>query len=82
MNCERFEELVLDYINGNLSDQEKAEFLTHMDDCAKCSEVYDHYNSIRSMLESEEEILPSERVLKDIGEYAKNSLKNENPSFF
>jgi len=82
MERERFEELIIDYIEGNLSRQEEDEFLSAMTEHHEYREIYDHYLSIRNIMESEEEIAPRPEILKNISDYAKESFRKENPSVF
>ncbi len=40
MNCEKFEELITDYLDGELNFTEKKEFEKHMFECVKCKELF------------------------------------------
>ena len=80
MERERFESLIIDYLEGNLSRQEEEEFLSAMTEHDEYREIYDHYLSIRSVIKTEEDVSPNPEILKSISDYAKEDVKKENPS--
>ena len=82
MERERFEQLIIDYIEGTLNRQEEDEFLSAMTEHEEYREIYDQYVSIHNIMETEDDISPSEAVLNSINEYARHSAKTDNPSIF
>ncbi|MGI9533555.1 MAG: tetratricopeptide repeat protein [Thermodesulfobacteriota bacterium] len=80
MERERFENLIIEYIEGKLNRQEEDEFLSALTEHEEFREIYDQYLSIRNIIEKEDDISPSDEILKNIREYSKESVKKENPS--
>ncbi len=45
MNCKTIEELLIDYIDGELSDEENNQIKDHFDNCSKCQKEYEELKS-------------------------------------
>ena len=80
MERKRFEELIIDYIEGTLTRQEEEELLSALTENEEYREIYDQYVSIRNVIGKEDDISPSEEILNSISEYARHSARKENPS--
>ena len=82
MNCNKFEELILDYIQDNLDEKDNVEILSHKNICNKCSELYNQYFSIRTVLNQNDDITLNPDLLENIKTIAKKSVEKERKSFF
>lgn len=46
MNCDRFREMLLDYIDGTLTGRDKAEFDAHVSSCPECRELVKSFGKL------------------------------------
>lgn len=53
MSCQKCEELLLDYIEGTLTPEEKQEFRLHLENCQICQQALEQQRKILNMLEQE-----------------------------
>lgn len=60
MNCEKFENLISGYLDGELSDAERKECEAHISSCEKCAASLEEYSSLEKMLKESESPLPDE----------------------
>jgi len=56
MNCERTESLMVDFIYGELSDDDTAEFFKHLNSCEKCSRNLNELSHMRTLMKNIPEI--------------------------
>lgn len=50
MDCNKFDNLLADYQDGNLDPRQKAEFEEHLNLCPKCKLLYNNYkNTVNSL---------------------------------
>jgi hypothetical protein len=81
MNCERFEELISDYLEGQLSPSLRAELEQHRASCPGCASLISEVQQVivlcRSYPEAEPPITLPERILSaTLGERRKISLRH------
>jgi len=43
MECKRFEEIILDFIEGKISEEKKIELRKHIEECEKCRKLYNDF---------------------------------------
>lgn len=56
MNCERTESLMVDFLYGELSDDNAAEFFKHMNSCEKCPRNLNELSHLRTLMKNIPEI--------------------------
>ncbi len=73
INCKSFDAFIVDYIDDNLTDEERMVFIRHLTECAPCKKYLDDYqNSIAlsQMALSDDE----EKAQKEIPEQLVNAI--------
>ena len=79
MNCQEFDSIVADYMEGNVNTEQKFEVETHLKQCSKCQTVFNHYKEIVEKLHA----LPKEKcpdeVIEKVFQYVKADAQK--PSF-
>lgn len=60
MNCEKFENLISGYLDGQLSDVEQKQCSEHLSSCSKCAVSLKEYTSFEKILKEAESPLPDE----------------------
>lgn len=58
-NCKMVKEKMIEFIDGELSDSEKAEFQVHLDECQDCKALYARFEAVYGVVAEPEEIYPS-----------------------
>ncbi len=56
MNCERTESLMMDFLYGELSDDNSIEFFKHLNSCEKCSRNLNELSHLRTLMKNIPEI--------------------------
>ncbi len=56
MNCERTESLMMDFLYGELSDDNAVEFFKHLNSCEKCSRDLNELSHLRTLIKNIPEI--------------------------
>ena len=64
MECQKITEYIDLYLDGMLDEDEKNQFLRHIDSCAACRKEYEDFLKIKDALGSLEEKQPPERLAK------------------
>ena len=82
MDIERFEEMIIDYLDGNLQGADKVSFEEKLNSSEECREIFNHYRSIREVSGSEEGLKPPAEVLESISQHVKQTVKQEKKPFF
>lgn len=82
MNCEKFEELLIDYIGNNLEPEEMEAVRKHLRICFDCSKVVEDYLLLKKMLREEATVRPSSRVLDGLSQSARWVLSRDRVPFW
>ncbi|NIP38791.1 MAG: hypothetical protein GWO07_08615 [Candidatus Dadabacteria bacterium] len=82
MKCERVEELLIDYLHGEIESEEKGLVESHLQGCNDCSEKFAEFKEIQSAFQSEILPEPSQDVLQSLTIKARRDLQNEKVSFW
>ncbi len=82
MDIQKFEEMIIDYLDGNLSGTDKVNFEEALDSSEEFREIFHQYQSIRTVSGSDDDTAPSGEVLERISEHVKQSVKSEKKSFY
>ena len=65
--CERFEELLPLYIDGELSAEDAAGLTVHLAGCEECMQSLETYRALESSLDAMPGILPNSRAVSSMG---------------
>jgi len=82
MDIQQFEEMIIDYLDGNLSGAEKKYFEEALNSSDEYREIFEQYKSIRTVTGSENDLEPPAEVIERISEQVKKSIKKEKKSVF
>jgi tetratricopeptide (TPR) repeat protein len=82
MKCERVEELLIDYLAGEIEPSENRLVENHLQRCHNCSTKFTEFKEIRSAFQSEILPEPSQEVLETLTIKAKQDLNKEKLSFW
>ena len=82
MKCERVEELLIDYLEGEMEPSENKLVEIHLQSCHDCSKKFSEFKEIRSAFQSEILPQPSQKVLETLTIKAKQDLSKEKISFW
>ena len=82
MKCERVEELLIDYLEGEIEPAENRLVENHLQKCHSCSAKFSEFKEIRSAFQSEILPQPSQEVLETLTIKAKQDLSKEKISFW
>ncbi|MGH7892129.1 MAG: anti-sigma factor family protein, partial [Thermodesulfobacteriota bacterium] len=83
MNCERCSELLIEYIHGGLSPEEREAIAEHLGGCAECAREFEEYAEIRRAV-TEESVLPepSREVMARLSKAARDGVARERRPFW
>jgi hypothetical protein len=65
MSCQRFQELMMGYIDSELGEEEKTAFLNHVKDCPQCSSELAHFQKLKEVTNGMTLSTPEEQVWAD-----------------
>lgn len=82
MNCDRVEELLIDYLEAVIEPQDKELVLKHLDSCGNCSKKYSEFHEIRAAFQSQSLPEPSKELLDSLTAKAKQDLSKEKTPFW
>ena len=82
MKCERVEELLIDYLQGEIEPSENRLVENHLQKCHNCSAKFSEFKEIRGAFQSEILPRPSQKVLETLTIKAKQDLSKEKISFW
>lgn len=82
MKCERVEELLIDYLSGEIDPAENRLVENHLQKCHGCSTKLSEFREIQSAFQSEILPEPSKEVLESLTIKAKQDLNKEKISFW
>lgn len=66
MNCQAFEQYIVDYVEGTLSSKHKSEVEAHLQHCVKCQTLLAEEQAISEKLHQWPKFPCPERVIKDV----------------
>lgn len=83
MNCEKCSELLIDYIDGQLSPEETAFVISHIEACPECLREYEDYTEIRRAV-AETAAVPelSPETVTALARAAKKSVSKDRKPFW
>ncbi len=83
MNCERCSELLIEYIHGGLSPEEREAIAEHLGGCEECAREFEEYAEIRRVV-TEEPVLPepSRDVMARLSKAARDDVARERRPFW
>lgn len=82
MDIQKFEEMIIDYLDGTLPVADKKIFEEALNSSEECREIFDQYQSIRSVTGSGSDLDLSPEVLEKISEQVRKTVKHESKSFY
>ena len=82
MKCERVEELLIDYLAGEIEPQENKIIQAHLQQCHNCSTKYEEFKQIQSAFRSETLPEPSKDLLQNLSAKARQDLRHEHVPFW
>lgn len=82
MNCERVEELLIVFMEGDADSAERESVERHLDSCRYCSKKLEEYREIKALFAKETLPQPSLQVLTALSKTAREELNRDNPSFW
>jgi hypothetical protein len=65
MSCEKFQNLMMGYMDVELNDQERAEFLEHVRSCAECSAELEQLQKVKEVTNGMKLTGPEDKVWQD-----------------
>src|SRR3989337_3296243 len=82
MNCERFEELLIDFMDNEIEPSEREVVKKHLAACPRCSRRLEEYQEIRRIFNEETIPQPSPQVLATISKRARQEVAKEKTPFW
>lgn len=82
MNCERFGELLIDFMEGEVDPSEREEVKNHLEYCPYCSKKLEDYMKIRRMFNEEALPQPSAQALSRLSKIAKDETERDKTPFW
>lgn len=83
MNCERCSELLVEYMDGGLGPEERAEVAGHLSGCEECRRELEEYAEIRRVVTEESPLPePSREVMTRLSKAARDSVAQEKRPFW
>ena len=65
MSCDKFKNQMMGYIDRELSEQERTEFLEHVQGCAECSTELEHFQKMKEVTNGMKLTSPEDKVWQD-----------------
>src|SRR3990170_9121451 len=82
MNCERFEELLIDLMDNEIEPSDREMVKKHLMTCSYCSKKLDEYQEIRRRFNKESLPQPSPQVLATLSKRAKQEIAKDKSPFW
>jgi len=82
MNCERFEELLIDFMDNEIEPSEREMVKKHLMTCSHCSEKLEEFQEIRRRFNKESLPQPSPQVLATISKRARQEVAKDRSPFW
>ncbi len=75
LTCEQVNQFIMDYLEGNLSEQTRKDFETHMERCPQCSPFLEQYRHTIEFVRSDGQI----EVPRDLAVHTLAFLRDQLP---
>lgn len=82
MDCKRFEELLIEFIENQLVSSDMAAVKKHLSACPNCSREVEEYKEFRRMLNEETALQPSSETLARLSRAARDAVKRDQTPFW
>ncbi|HEX3034004.1 MAG TPA: anti-sigma factor [Thermodesulfobacteriota bacterium] len=82
MNCERFEELLIDFMEDEITPSEKETVKRHLESCPYCSKKLEEYLEVRRKFNEETLPQPSAQVLNRLSGIAREEIERDKTPFW
>lgn len=83
MDCERCSELLVEYMDGGLSPEDRAAVAEHLSRCEECARELEEYSEIRRVVTEESPLpAPSEEVMARLSKAARDGIAREKQPFW
>jgi len=82
MEKQKFEEMIIDYLDESLSGTEKIKFEEALNSSEEYREIFEQYKSIRTVTGSDNDLIPPPELIERISEQVKKSVNGEKKSFY
>src|ERR671925_445930 len=82
MNCERFEELLIDFMEEEIDPSEREEVKNHLECCPYCSKRLEDYMKIKRVFNEETLPQPSAQVLSRLSKIARDEVERDKTPFW
>lgn len=75
MNCIEFEGLIVEYINGSLSDEEKQILDNHLESCSNCKRAFEQYAELEINIKDSHQFLPDDSLKSNFIQHIEKETK-------
>jgi predicted anti-sigma-YlaC factor YlaD len=82
MDCKKFEELLIDFIENELDSSEMQAVKKHLSFCSYCSREVEEYKEIRRMLDEDNLSKPSSEALAKLSKIARDRIERDKTPFW
>jgi tetratricopeptide (TPR) repeat protein len=82
MNCENFDELLIDFIEGEIEPSDIELVKKHLAACQNCSKKIDEFKEIRKVINGDTHPEPSPEILARLSRIAREELEKDNVPFW
>jgi DNA-binding SARP family transcriptional activator len=82
MDCKRFEELLIEFIENQLVSSDMVAVKKHLSECSNCSREVEEYKEFRRMLNEEIALEPSSETLARLSKAARDAVKRDRIPFW
>lgn len=83
MDCERCSELLVEYMDGGLSPEDRAAVAEHLSGCQECARELEEYSEIRRVVTEESPLpAPSDEVMARLSKAARDGIAREKQPFW
>ncbi len=82
MNCERFEELLIDFMDNEIEPSDRGMVKKHLANCSYCSKKLEEYLEIRRIFNEQSPPQPSTHVLAKLSKRARQEVAKEKTPFW
>ncbi|MGH7908768.1 MAG: anti-sigma factor family protein, partial [Thermodesulfobacteriota bacterium] len=82
MNCERFEELLIDFMDNEIEPSDREMVKKHLADCSYCSKKLEEYLEIKRIFNEQSPPQPSTHILATLSKRARQEVAKEKTSFW
>ncbi len=75
--CKDFRKLLCDYLDGELSKKQCAEFEKHIDNCTNCDEIIKNLKNILNECKNQKTLIIPENMKMSLKAYIKEKIHNK-----